>query len=139
MTASKRDALLQAAARALSCVTAATGVIEVIVYGTDGTEIQVSGAPPAGELFTPTAPPAGGEAWLWLSPTEKAILGVADDRWQPAEQIAALAGIPFSGELKPILRNMVERNILESASGRGYRLAQPVQKAVHREVNGRAQ
>jgi hypothetical protein len=53
---------------------------------------------------------------------------VATPAWQTAAQLQALAGLV--GEVNErdvavILRNLVERDVLESAQGHGYRLKAP--------------
>lgn len=66
--------------------------------------------------------PAPNPAWKWLSPTEEALLRAVrpSPEWKTAEILASEAGLPCDRDLKAILRNMVDRNLLESMTGRGY-------------------
>jgi hypothetical protein len=67
--------------------------------------------------------PAPNPDWKWLSPTEEAILRAASATdWKKKEDIAKAAGLPCDRDFEAILRNMIERNMLESAPGRGFRL-----------------
>lgn len=74
--------------------------------------------------------PAGNvpdDAWKMFSPLEDGIIAFARERagWFTAEDLAANIGESTTGDLRPILRNLTARNVLESAQGRGYRLALP--------------
>lgn len=71
--------------------------------------------------ITPPAPTPG--RGRWLSPLEEKVLSVLTGKdWTPAERVAALVGESNGGDLRAVLRNMVERELLESAPSRGYRL-----------------
>jgi hypothetical protein len=82
---------------------------------------------PARETAALEAPmPPANPDWLWLSPTEEAIVRVASaTEWKPAARLAEEAGLPPDRDLNAILRNMVERKVLESLPGRGFRLKDP--------------
>ncbi len=58
----------------------------------------------------------------WLSPMEEAILRVLTSEWQSSDVIAAKAKMLDVRDLSVILRNLVARDFLESAPGRGFRL-----------------
>lgn len=62
---------------------------------------------------------------LWLSPNETKIveaLAKAGD-WTSSQKIADAAGLDCNESFKAVCGNLVDRQILESAPGRGYRLA----------------
>lgn len=63
--------------------------------------------------------------WKMLSPLEEQVVELLRSRpgWVTAEEIATAVGESTSGDLRPILRNLAARSVLESAQGRGYRLA----------------
>lgn len=67
------------------------------------------------------------ENWKMFSPIEDRIITYARERagWVTAEELAEHLGESPTGDLRPILRNLTARNVLESAQGRGYRLALP--------------
>jgi hypothetical protein len=99
----------------------------------------------ASAMLTPPMPPSN-ESWLWLSPTEKAIIASASEvNWMTGQNLALAANLPWERDLGAILRNLVERCILESSNGKGYRLLNPprdplngqtVKKARRVESNG---
>jgi hypothetical protein len=61
--------------------------------------------------------------WLFFSSREKGIVSACHaDGWMTAEQISAALGESPTTELRAVLRNLVERQVLESATSRGYRL-----------------
>ncbi len=75
----------------------------------------------------PVHGPASCEHWLWLTPTERAILDCFGDdtqTWKSSECIGAVVNLVNNRDLSAILRNMVERNILEAKAGRGFRLVE---------------
>jgi hypothetical protein len=76
-------------------------------------------------VLEPAMPPPS-EEWKWLSPTEEAIVSAASaTEWKSTDRLIADARLPRDHDLPGILRNMIERNILESQPGRGYRLKNP--------------
>lgn len=74
---------------------------------------------------TPSLPTPGSNNadWKWLSANEEAFVRAATRDWQTLSQLLEKAGIEDSRDLSAILRNLVQRRILESAPSRGYRLA----------------
>jgi hypothetical protein len=88
------------------------------------------GAPAAPEherTPPPPAPPEASSNWLWLSFAEQRVVAALRGRtegWTTAEKIADAAGrdTGADADYRSILRNMVERGILLSSQGRGYRL-----------------
>jgi hypothetical protein len=118
-----RERILRDGAAILGQMGAEALNIKVKITGA-GSTVIFEGEVPTGTLDAePTAPVDAPRHWKWLSATEAAIVAVAGDAYVPAEQLAGKAGLVKSSELMPILRNLVERNVLESAQGRGYRLA----------------
>lgn len=82
--------------------------------------------PPKRELSPPITSavrlPAGA---LWLSPLETKILtALAGGDWLATKVIAERAGEDPDGDIRAILRNMVERGILESTQPKGFRIKQ---------------
>jgi hypothetical protein len=75
----------------------------------------------------PSAPPEDDVPWLWLSPAEEAVVralrGQAGE-WVTSGQLAREADRELDGGFKGMLRNMVDRAILKSSQGRGYRLCE---------------
>ncbi len=61
----------------------------------------------------------------WLSPLERKIYGALLASAEPCmltSDIAAAIGESVTGDLKAILRNLVERDILESSTRTGFRI-----------------
>ena len=78
------------------------------------------------QMEPPVAAP--NEHWQWLSPIEKAVLaffGNDTKSWKSSEEIAANVQLVNTRDLLGILRNMAERNILETSPGKGFRLKNP--------------
>jgi hypothetical protein len=72
---------------------------------------------------TPRPPPSLPPDARFLSQVEEKILGVVrSDSWTTAREIADKANVAFDKDLGGILRNMVDRGLLASCTGRGYRL-----------------
>lgn len=60
----------------------------------------------------------------WLSPLEERILvALEGGEWRSSGALASLVGCDEPERLKPILTNLVDRELLESAPGKGYKLA----------------
>ena len=88
------------------------------------------------QLEPPVAAP--NEHWQWLSPVEKAVVKTflsAGDPWRSCEAIAEQVTFVNVRDLGVILRNMADRDILESKQGRGFRLKNPP-KNQDKDLNG---
>jgi hypothetical protein len=60
----------------------------------------------------------------WLSPIEESIVqALSSGGWSASPQIAKVLQITDLERLKVVLTNLVDRGILESVPGKGYRLA----------------
>lgn len=104
--------------------------LRVIIQGDRGIRLTFDGIPEKGDLAmtSPERPDHSNASWLWLSPLEESVVRVLIDTaatWITAEEIATAIGESNNSDLRAILRNMTARGILESAQGRGYRLALP--------------
>lgn len=74
---------------------------------------------PAGLPRAPARPDG-----LQLSPLEAKILGVLSrDEFTPTREIAAKIDEPPDGDIRVVLRNLADREILECVQSKGYRLA----------------
>lgn len=71
----------------------------------------------------PTNSPNDTQKGSWVSPIERRILDYLSGRadWTPGETIAQSLGEPYQHRFKAILTNLVDRSILEAATGSGYR------------------
>lgn len=125
-----RETLLRAARELLSRLGYTDSRVVVTVSTADGsTRLRFSGKPgaagPRGEevVVVPERPEGAPQGWRWLSPLEEAIVrAVPPDDWASADQIARATGESLDGDLRTILRNLVNRGVLRVAQGRGYRL-----------------
>jgi DNA-binding IscR family transcriptional regulator len=73
-------------------------------------------------------PPPRPVALPAFSPTEQRILdAVAPEGWTTTSTIAQRIGESIDGDLPAVLRNLTERGALESAQGKGFRLARAEQ------------
>jgi hypothetical protein len=83
---------------------------------------------PSSLVHLPPPTPAPCSHWLWLSPIEAEVIQFLEQNpreWMTCERIASAVS-PISGrDLGCVMRNMADRNILESQTGKGYRLAKP--------------
>lgn len=83
-------------------------------------------APPeeAAAVPQPTDRPEQAPAsWKWFSPAEEAaVRACADGAWHTAEALAQATGEGLTTEFRALLRNLVGRNVLQSATSRGYRI-----------------
>jgi hypothetical protein len=71
----------------------------------------------------PPMPPNLNPDARWLSPEEEMILGVMpSDHWATTRELADKTGLPNDRDFAAILRNLCRREILESVSGRGFKL-----------------
>jgi len=76
---------------------------------------------PAADSGKPLGPRPG---WRRLSRLEERIMGAARAaEWLPGPKLAEAAGEDCTDAFKAICANLVEAGLLESAPGRGYRLA----------------
>lgn len=58
----------------------------------------------------------------WLSPLEERIFAALNGRgWTTASELCRLLGESDTGDIRAVIRNLVERDILDSAPSRGYR------------------
>ena len=88
------------------------------------------------QMEPPVAAP--NEHWQWLSQAEKAVIKAflrEGDPWRSCEAIAEHVTFLNARDLAVILRNMVDRDILESRQGRGFRLKNPP-KNQDKDLNG---
>ncbi len=85
-----------------------------------------NGSPSPAESIALPQIPMRHEHWKALSPMEESLIKVATkEEWQSAERLIERAGISDEREAKSILRNLVAKNILQSAPSRGYKLYVP--------------
>ena len=97
-----------------------------VEYGDRAAELRIGPArevPPVAALPAFQAAPGGLPAdGLWLSPEEEKILSVAPrEHWATARELAKATDLPNDRDFAAVLRNLVRRNLLDSAVGRGYR------------------
>lgn len=120
-----------AAALAASGVAPSEKIRVVVEDVASGGSLCYEGRPPppkAEEVAAVPQPAARPEFapshWRWFSPAEEAVIRACqkDDAWHTAEALAVLAGSSFSTEFRALLRNLVSRGVLASATSRGYRL-----------------
>jgi hypothetical protein len=130
------DVLLSAAAEYLRLVTACPSVVVVEITGPGDKRFRVYGAPPSlapteppdvPRRNGPPAPPDFPPGALWLSPAEAALLAAATGSWQGREALTELSGVARDGlatthDVGAILRNLVDRGLLEGEVGKGFRL-----------------
>lgn len=97
------------------------GLVAEIMVWAAGEAIPAGESPPV--VQTPKPPPSLPPDVRFLSQVEEKILGVVrSDGWTTASKIAEKANVAFDKDLGGILRNMVDRGLLASCTGRGYRL-----------------
>ena len=120
-------ALARAAADYLDWFKSPHGAFSVQITDCDGFGFGVpvrvwpeAAAPPAAE-----APDGAGRRGRWLSPQEEAIVAALRrlSGYQSAEAIALALARPCDNRFKAVLTNLADREILESLSGSGYRIA----------------
>src|SRR4051812_31446604 len=95
----------------------------LIEAGSSRMELTVEARPQAPRREEPPGPPSAGPnpAWRWLSPEEEEILAGVTNDYRPAKVLAKVAGMTASGAIYILLRNLVNRGILESSAD-GYRV-----------------
>jgi hypothetical protein len=103
--------------------------LHVRVQSGDGLCYHEMHAPTAPEYDCPPpdeGPPEGGAAWLWLSPAEEAVVRALRGRneWVTSNALAESADRELDAGFKGVLRNLVDRGVLRSSQGRGYRLCE---------------
>lgn len=78
---------------------------------------------PGTPCTVPRDSPESENLGLWLSPLERRIVeALSSGEWMPTRQIAQAIGEDGDGDIRAILRNLVERQILESLTAKGFRL-----------------
>lgn len=125
MCAHHRAAVLRAAAAYLDCEKCDRAPFSVTIrLGGDERLFRCRAWPEEPKEETPPASQVSdGRAGLWLSPLEAKILtALAGGDWLASPRIAEAAGEDCSDAFKAVCSNLVERKLLESAPGRGYRL-----------------
>jgi hypothetical protein len=120
-----RQALLRAAAILLGA--SAGEEVEITLSLQDGSaSVYVVGpAGEGGEEGEPPRPEGVPAHWRWLSPdAEKVVEALGrSGGWLTADELARAAGEGrATHEFRGMLRDLMERGIIESAQGRGYRL-----------------
>lgn len=82
---------------------------------------------PVGEVMSTAA--GTGHVGNWFSPIEAAIVMACTPAPLQGKEIAQKVGRALDTPLWTILKNLVERGVLEKVAGEGYQVAQPVLKS----------
>lgn len=122
-----QDDLLRAAARAVRPFLSNAEELRVSVEVSEKqVTCEVRGPAPNAveEVPLPPLPKDAPENWAWLSPIGIRVVEVLRDKdWMSSESIATAINESATPVFKGRLQDMCDRGILESAPGRGYRLA----------------
>lgn len=105
------------------------GAIKLVFTSSDPPERRPDKGP-SPEGNTTSGTPRYEAHWAMLSSAEDAVVKAFDklggqSAWTKSADVAKLAGLDDNSALRVLLHNMMERGILESSPGRGYRLRLP--------------